>query len=79
MVEKLFVWLCFVIVFCVRIIFWGYLVLIKNGWKSVLLRNVNFINLSGLWLILIEYDLRDRLDYVIVECIVNLSFCLVGD
>lgn len=62
-----------------RTISWGYSVSTKNGWKSVLLRNVNLINPNGLWLIPTEHDLRDRLGHATVELTVNPSFCPVGD
>jgi len=57
---KAFAWLCRVIVARVRTIPRSFRVSTENGWKSVLLRNVNRINQNRLrlkWLIPIEHDL----------------------
>ena len=60
-VEKALALLCRVIVACVRAIPRSYRVSTANGWKTVLLRNVNRINPNQLQLkrlIPIEHDLK---------------------
>ena len=76
-VEKAFVLLCRVIVARVRAIRRSYRVSTENGWKSVLLRNVNRINPSQLQLkrlIPIKHDLSEELIATLAVCITVFVF-----
>ena len=64
-VEKPFMWLRHLIEVRVRTFSRSYWVSTKNGWKSVLLRNVNLINPNRLRLIPTEHDLRNKLEQTI--------------